>query len=393
MTDENTTEEKIYEMLIQLLPGQLDHLITLLKLDREYLGKSVAATLAVEICTLAKQKNGPAWVSVVADALNKVMSLTRSYFEEKLGHIKDFLVEPPEPVDPSPQHKGTVIELRDALKKREKLEEPQLIKVKGTLFPAALLTAGWWERVRSEGLVDIKWRNTLQRWLFEGFDAWAPSWEISWDFEGLGQRAKPYYVAQLTAGDEADSLAVILPPRLAREWRDKFRRTWGGLEVEVTGILGHRAQAQKELAAGEVLPGQASEYCIWLKDDEAKHDIQEFEKDTVLYSGYIWKCLIPRRWMEEGDLVGLSQVYIAWEHTNFAARDAVRYNMAALRHKESLIHTKHRKDGGLILLQKSHWLVPGEPVWPIEDFYNLLARKKVKVPAGLLNKNGSSPKT
>lgn len=130
-----------------------------------------------------------------------------------------------------------------------------------------------------------------------------------------------------------------------------------------------------------------------LKDDDKKHDIQEIEPDTKLYSGYIWKCMIPRQWIEEADLIGLSQVYFVWGHTNFAAKDALNYNLASLHYKESLIEKKHRKQGGLILLQKSHGeIVPGDPKWPVEDFYKLLVYgEKVKVSLELLSHARSRP--
>jgi hypothetical protein len=85
--------------------------------------------------------------------------------------------------------------------------------------------------------------------------------------------------------------------------------------------------------------------------------------------------------------LGVGDVYIVWEHTNFAAKQALEYNLASLKDKEAFIEKTHREDGGLILLQKSHQLiVPGEdPKWDIGDFYRmLLAREKIKVSSELL---------
>lgn len=298
-----------------------------------------------------------------------------AYFERKLGHIKDFLVSPPEPALETKDRNGTIKQLREALKNHKELKEPKLIKVKGTFFPAALLNAGWWESVRDE--VNINWRSSLQQWLFEGFDLWAPSWDISWDFENSGRYTKSSYcVAQLTDGDEADSIAVIIPPKLANVWRDKFRNGWGGCEVSITGILGHRSQARNELPQGNVLCGQAEDYCIWLKDDDNQYKIEKLNTKTDLYSGYLWQCWIPRKWWEESDSIGLKDVYIVWEHTNFAAKDAYNYNLSSLRDKVSYIE---KTDGELILLQKSHGLlVPGDPLWSIEDFYKILTHRSVK---------------
>jgi hypothetical protein len=372
-------DKDLYTKLLQLTLSQLVALARSLKLNQAFISKIDPATVANEICTLAEGTYGQGWEDAVRRALVMVCE-GRSYFEEKLGHIKDFLVDPPEPVNVSPEHQGTVKELRAALKERKELEKPQLIQVKGTLFPAALLTCGWWEVTKSYG--DMQWKNPLQQWLFEGFDLWAPSWEVSWEFENLrGGAKKPFYIAQLTDGDEADSLAVILPPGRAMDLANKFKKNYGVLEAEITGVLGHRKQA-REAFPGEVIPGKAADYCIWLKDDEPKHEVAPLNEHPHLYSGYLWKCLVPRRWLEKEEQIGLSHVYIAWEHTNFAADPARKYNLEALAFKEKLIEKQHRKDGGLVLLQKSHWMVPGTPEWRIEDFYKILVQKKlVDVPA------------
>jgi hypothetical protein len=375
------TQDEVYEELTRLADPQLDYIVEKWPLDRRFLSHAARATRAAEI--LHQLEHRASWLADIGRLINEVKTSTSSYFHQRLAYIHDFLVEPPEPRNTSSEAKGTIKELRDGLKKVGTIDEPQLIKVKGTLFPAALLTAGWWERKGWE--FKMKWKDPeLQQWLFEGFDLWAPSWDISWDFEGREQNTKPYYIAQLTEGDEADSLPVIIPTLMAKEFRDKFRKSWGGLEVEVKGVLGHRSQAQKELelSPGELSPGQAYDYCIWLKDGEQKHGIDHLSaRSTDLYSGYLWKCLVPEEWIKEDRSVDLGQVYFVWEHTNFAAQKALDYNLAGLRHKESFIK-KHRKSA-LILLAKSHAIVPGDPKWPVDDFYNLLLGKEVKLPTGL----------
>jgi hypothetical protein len=310
---------------------------------------------------------------------NLVLDDAKSYWERKLEAIKDFLVDPLNPNEDKSRKQINVRELKERLKNSEEyggFKEPQLIKVRGTLFPAALLTAGWWERVKEKDNVTNFWRNDLQKWLFEGFDLWAPSWDVSWELDKVRQDEKPYYIAQLTDGDEADSIPVIIPPKLANVWRDKFRNGWGGCEVEITGILGHRSQVRNQLPQGTVLWEQAEDYCIWLKDDDNQYKIEHLNYKTELYSGYLWQCWIPRKWWEESDSIGLKDVYIVWEHTNFAAKDAYNYNLSFLRDKVSYIE---KTDGELILLQKSHGLlVPGDPLWPIEDFYKILTHRHVK---------------
>jgi hypothetical protein len=398
------TADEIYKKLRAMSPPQLVDLVHQLHLRDEYLSNvlNVAATIvADEICKQARLIYGDEWESRVSQAVIDVVTGARNYWQEKLGHIKDFLVEPPEELEGAQQRRRTVKELKDALAEREKLEEPQLVKVSGTLFPAALLASGWWERTHAEG-IDIKWRSTLQKWLFEGFDLWAPSWDVSWDLEGREPTPKLYYIAQLAQGDEAESIRIVLGPKRAKEWREKFlkgwkKNMWCGYEVEVTGVLGHKHQAKKALLGIEVLdpfnPKDANEYCVWLKDDEPKHDIVEVG-DTDLYSGYLWKCMIPRKWIEEKETIGLGDVYIVWEHTNFAASDALTYNLEALGDKEAFIQKKHKKDGGLVLLQKSHQLiVPGDnPMWSVGDFYRmLLSREKIKVSEALLAEARARP--
>lgn len=382
------TEESLeLDKLKDLTPSQKAHLVMLLDLNKQYVSPEISSLVSERIIMLAQRQYAEEWKSTIDKALITVLGNARGYFEKKLDYIKDFLVDPLEPAHDEAANKSAigVKKLRERLKMIDKLEEPRLIKVQGTLFPAALLNAGWWESVREK--LNIEWKNSLQQWLFEGFDLWAPSWDISWDFEGRDKNTKPYYVAQLTEGDEADSLAVIIPPKIAEEWREKFRMSWGGFEVEITGVLGHRYQARNEIPAEGVFQGQAQDYCIWLKDDDEQYRIAERTEATDLYSGYLWQCLIPRQWLEENEMIGLNQVYMVWEHTNFAARDALKYNLSSLEHKASQIEKMHRKEGGLVLLQKSHGvLVPGDPLWPVEDFYKLLLHEKVRKPAKPMSK-------
>ncbi len=322
----------------------------------------------------------------------------KTLFEDKIEYLKDFLIEPSEPDDDmSKEINVDVKRLRDSLKriKIEEFKKPLLIKVRGTLFPAALLTAGWWEKKRNKEKNPYRNNLPLQRWLFEGFDLWAPSWDISWDFEGCKnetqQNEKQYYVAQLTDGDEADSFVVMIPKKLAMEWREKFKKSWGGCEVEIKGLLGHRSQFDNVFPGAKKIRwgrGQADDYCIWLKDDDEKNYNIEKLDTTELYSGYLWKCLIPQKWLEDNNSIQLKDIYIAWEHTNFAAKEALKYNLSSLNDKLSYIQKLHKKDGKLILLQKSHGMfIPDEALWPVEDFYQkLMAGKSVDIPIELLSK-------
>lgn len=372
------TKQEIFEELTNLNDPQLNEVVVMMNLDTSLMRANDAVVeRAYAIWQLLQQQDG--WLANIESVLNKVKGSTRGYFHERLKYIQDFLVEPPWSPERSEAAGGTIKELREKLKKVGKVEAPQLVRVRGTLFPAALLNVGWWERKRRDEKFRISWKNTLQQWLFEGFDLWAPSWDISWDLEGSPQTEKPYRMAQLTDGDEADSIAVVVPAEHARKIRDEFLSGWGGVEAEVTGVLGHRYQFQKQLPPDAT--GQPSDYCIALSDGEKKHRIEPLVLKTELYSGYLWKCLAPNEWMNGDRPIGIDQVYFVWEHTNFAARDARDYNLDALLHKESLIRKAH-PGSELVLLQKSHPIVPGKSLWQGNEIYELLLGQKVKVPGG-----------
>ena len=246
-------------------------------------------------------------------------------------------------------------------------------KVRGTLFPAALLTEGWWER-RQQGAASlaIEWKNPLQRWLFKGFDLWAPSWDICWGANDAKYADRRYYIAQLTEGDEADSLPVIIGTEKAKRLADEFKDSWGGFEVVIVGMLGHRWQFEKKLPKN--VKREPTDYYISVEDDKKRHAISRVPAGTELYSGYLWKLLAPEEWMKGEEMLALNQVYFVWEHTNFVAKEAVQYNLDALEHKEGLIAKQH-PGSKLILLQKSHAIVPGDPKWTVQKFYDLYLGK------------------
>jgi hypothetical protein len=77
----------------------------------------------------------------------------------------------------------------------------------------------------------------------------------------------------------------------------------------------------------------------------------------------------PEEAVTQGAMLSLDQVYFVWEHTNFVAKEAVAYNLEGLAHKEELIARQH-PGSRLVLLQKSHDIVPGKPEWSVEKFYN-----------------------
>ena len=143
------------------------------------------------------------------------------------------------------------------------------------------------------------------------------------------------------------------------------------MEANVTGLLGHRHQFCTE-GHGLELFGGLLDFCVWLNEDDRHHLISPLDEETGIYSGYLWKCVIPAAWLTSSHDLHLNQVYFIWEHTNFAKRDAVAYNLDSLAHKEEYLRARH---GDLVLIQKSSPLVPGEPEWSHEQIYNLLAGK------------------
>lgn len=263
--------------------------------------------------------------------------------------------------------------LRKRLLRLACLRQPIEVKVTGTLFPAALLAAGWWERCQQVMPHHVDWRDDLQKWLFYGFDLWAPSWDFTW--ETLGDGRISHVIAQLGSGDEADSIPVFIPNEKATGLRAFLKDGWGGIEAEVTGFLGHRRHFVARHAGVEMVGGML-DYCLWIEDDRDEHGIAALHRRTEVYSGYLWKCVIPKAWLEQKPIPELRDVYFVWEHTNFRDRDAVNYNIDSLLHKERYIESLH---GPLVLLQKSSSIVPGVEHWSTSQFRDALVHQKRKI--------------
>lgn len=274
------------------------------------------------------------------------------------------------PADLTNQGTQDVNDLRKKLLRIKTIPDPVCVTVRGTLFPCALLTAGWWDRQEPSKVIMPKWHDNIQKWLFSGFDLWGPSWDFTWDTEH--NKHNPYVIAQLGYGDEADSIPVLIPREKVGKLNEFFQENWGGGEVEVTGLLGHRSQFVK--AHDDVqLVGGLLDYCLWIDRDNKDHTIVALNYQTDLYSGYLWKCVTPKAWYTPNMSLSLNQVYFIWEHTNFRDQDAIKYNLDSLQHKEEYIS---RLYGDLLLLQKSSQLVPGEPVWSTSEFYRVFLQKK-----------------
>jgi TIR domain-containing protein len=259
------------------------------------------------------------------------------------------------------------------LRGRHKLKNPVKITINGTLFPCALLSSGWWDKHAETKNRQIKWRDELQQWLFHGFDEWGPSWDFTWDFDNKAKnRKRPYFVAQIGDGDEANSIPVLLTASKARKLRDQFREHWGGMEASATGVLGHRRHFVKHVAPGALdLFGGLLDYCLFIDDEKKDHKVEPGQDDTSIYSGYLWKCVAPKEFYRDRNL-RLNDVYFIWEHVNFASDDALKYGLDAIARKEELIE---RRRGKLVLVQKSSSFVSGTPALSPDAVYRILTSK------------------
>ena len=151
-------------------------------------------------------------------------------------------------------------------------------------------------------------------------------------------------------------------------------RAWGGIEAEISGVLGHRRHFAKyvdQRSAGELFGGLL-DYCLWLDEDN--------KKPRHLGAGgeyrKLFRLSVEMRGAEgaaaQRGAPCLNDVYFIWEHTNFANRDAISYCLEAMQHKEDYVR---RQYGDLVLVQKSSSLVEGTPALEAESVYGMLLGK------------------
>jgi TIR domain len=310
------------------------------------------------------------------------LPLTTEHYLAQRGPYahRDYTGRPGEPWQTATRGHVTVQDLRARLiEERIALKKPVPIAVGGTLFPCALLSSGWWEKHGKAHIRRIKWADpNIQEWLFHGFELWGPSWDFTWNFEHWERsRDRPYFIAQLGDGDEANSVPVLIPHakaiKLQGELGDALQR---GIQATVIGVLGHRKHfAAKVDPLALELFGGLLDYCLWVDEDNAKHRIELSGEEPEVYSGYLWKCVVPKKNLADHKLT-VADVYFIWEHTNFASPAAVAYNLDGLRSKEEYLE---RRCGELVLVQKSSTIVPGDPRWNPEDIYGLLLGKKLAI--------------
>ena len=263
---------------------------------------------------------------------------------------------------------GSVLDvgdLRDQLADRGPEPEPELVTVRGTLFPCILLFPAYWQRSTARGATWIAWRDELQQWLFHGFEQWGPSWEVN------HPSAPDTLLGQLGTGDELESILLVLDGEIARAARAGLGDRMA-VDAEVTGILTHRAQLGDEIAAQRERWGTEFDSAIVASDRHQGHGIRIVGRPET-YSAYLWQCWAPAPWIRDPDDPRVDESFFVWEHTDVTNPAAVDYNLDSLARKTEYLREHY---GELVLVQKSSRLVPGEPRFPTERFNALLRRRE-----------------
>lgn len=281
-------------------------------------------------------------------------------------------------------------ELRSWLLRRgtEKLINPLEVSVEGILQPYALMHSGWWEQEDASCVTPVR---GLREWLFHGLQEWAPSWGYAWQMdESETPDKRPFHLGQIAdeMSDEAESIPVYIPASKAARLTEEFLKHPGGLKVELTGVVAHRKHFcldPSKRAAGtagcsdcprrpECLVdnrfGGALDFCVKVDPEIRSHRII-IRGPAGFYSGYLWKCLVPKNTVADPALAKLSDAFFIWEHTNLADRESREYNLDSLENKRWYLERKH---GSMHLLQKSSFLVPGIPAISSDAFYRQLLR-------------------
>ena len=311
----------------------------------------------------------------IEKAGNYTYSKTQAYLLDRIK-IYESLASGMKKVPSIDFQNTTFIKLKKRLLEgKEVFEKPTSINVRGTIFPSALLSTGWWERLDNREKEFHKWKDDLQNWLFQGFDLWGPSWDFSW--HALDDDCS-FSIAQLGDGEEANTIPVILPNNIAVQLKSDIENSnnpWGGKEVQVSGVIGHKRHFLKKISKLDIVGG-LMDYCIFLDRNNSKHKIAILKPNTEIYSGYLWKCVVPKDWIKNINNINLDDVYFIWEHTDFTKADAVKYNLDSLYRKEKYIE---KLNGSLVLLQKSSNHVPGNALWDSRLFYDFLSKSALEI--------------
>jgi hypothetical protein len=286
----------------------------------------------------------------------------------------------PTTVDHDPNRVVPIAPLRRKIMKAPPLKAAMERTYEGIFFPALLLCSGWWERRSGSALAAATgWRDELQHWLFTGFEQWGPSWDVN----ANDSRPERYLFGQIGEGDEAESLTVIVAGSKADDIRAQLSSGSQTFRIRVTGTLCHRDHIGDIGLKHQIQQwGKSFEYCL-IVYDEPNHRAEPLDprrEPPSLYSGYIWKCVMPRSLAKLQDAGSaailqtpqLHEVYFLFEHTNLSSFDAIRFNLDSLRQKEEYLR---REMGDLIVIQKSSELVEGQQALPTETFYKFITRE------------------
>jgi TIR domain len=278
---------------------------------------------------------------------------------------------------------------------KSKLRDPTFLTVSGHFFPSALLSFGWWERVNKNLEHDIKWNDPiLQRWLFSGFEQWAPSWDLNdWSDE------KPFkLIGQIGEHDEADSIPVLIKSETkARDVRNHLGNRIV-VNANVRGLLCHERHLKtldkfddKDAEFIDTIKDMTSaQYYLVLFDGDKSHKVEILSEAVDFYSGYIWQCWAPKEWVPSNPYdTRLPGAYFIWEHTNLAQPDVIKYGLDSLDRKVRFLNKRLQErlglSGELVLLQHLMpegrlWGEDGEnsltPAIPTEQFRNLFLNRE-----------------
>jgi hypothetical protein len=254
-----------------------------------------------------------------------------------------------------------VVDLRKATDRRPHLKG--YVSCVGMFLPGTLLNKGWWERSdRGVEAKDFRDNRGVQSWLYNGFYQWAPSWDLN-----LWEDNDSILLGQIGRIDEADSIPVIIADpakaRVVREQMTALARDSGRLvsHAVVTGKLGsldfveqHSRGEARQFVRQLKQHGAIRNHCIVVGDEpKDRIDLHTNRPCNEHYSGYMWKCVCPSEHKNKADTLPYS--YFVWEHTDFADKDAINYNIDAMNHKIAYIaqNTKNGgAGGGVTLLQQ-----------------------------------------
>lgn len=297
-----------------------------------------------------------------------------TYLTERTSGLKDFIDLARDLLGrgaPTLEGSEDITTLKTKLRRQKILPKPVLITVHGALVPHFLLRSGWWERQPETHRNRITWKDDLQAWLFTGFEQWGPSWDLNVEPR---DGSDGVLVAQLGAGDEVESIPVVIPAPIARGVREHLCGLQRVLSASVTGLLCHRRHRERLAVPQRSRLDRLNQwdknfdYCLLLDPEDRRHAVSRRHDAPDIYSGYLWQCVAPKAWVKDRNAL-INDVYFVWEHTDFTKPDAVNYNLDSLAHKVSRLEQRH---GEVALLQKSSTLVPGEPTLSTEEFYRLI---------------------